>query len=164
MRNQNTKKQIILVAVTFMATLAIFIITMQKSDAVELTGKNVGFIDVSYVINNSKTTQALKAKQDSLVVELQKYGIIEKEKMINSKTLYDKDNIEKELIEKVSAKKQDLDKEYKESFVIVQQKIKTAITQIQEEKQLSLVFTKESLVSGGVDITKDVINILDSTK
>ncbi len=164
MKNQNTKKQIILAAVTFIATLTISIITIQKSDAVEFTGKNVGFIDVSYVINNSKTTQALKAKQDSLVVELQKYGITEKEKMINSKTLYDKDNIEKELIEKVSAKKQDLDKQYKESFVIVQQKIKTAITQIQEEKQLSLVFTKESLVSGGVDITKDVINILDSTK
>lgn len=136
----------------------------QQSQAAELTNQNVGFIDVNYIINNSKQTQALKAKQDALTIELQKFGITEKEKMMNSKTSLNKQDLEKELIKKVSLKKEDLEKEYRENFISVQQKIKTAVADIEKKKHIYLVFTKDSLVSGGTDITKDVIEVLDSTK
>lgn len=136
----------------------------QKAEATALTNQNVGFIDANYIVNNSKETQALRQKQDTLTVELQKFGITEKEKMITSKSLLSKQDMEKELIKKVSLKKDDLEKEYRANFVSVQQKIKTAVDQVEKKKQLVLVFTKDSLVSGGVDITKDVIEVLDSTK
>lgn len=136
----------------------------QKAQALELTNQNVGFIDVNYIVNNSKQTQALKQKQDTLTVELQKFGITEKEKMMNSKTSLNKQELEKDLIKKVSLKKEDLEKEYRENFISVQQKIKTAVATVEKQKHIDLVFTKDSLVSGGVDLTKDVIEVLDSTK
>lgn len=136
----------------------------QKSQASELTNQNVGFIDVNYIVSNSKETQALKQKQDALTVELQKYGITEKEKMMNSKSSLNKQDMEKELIKKVSTKKEDLEKQYRDNFVSVQQKIKTAVNDVEKKKHIELVFTKDSLVSGGVDITKDVIEVLDSMK
>jgi Skp family chaperone for outer membrane proteins len=136
----------------------------QKSQAVELTSQNVGFIDVNYIVNNSKETQALKQKQDALTVELQKYGITEKEKMMNAKSSLNKQDMEKELIKKVSVKKDDLEKQYRDNFIAVQQKIKTAVNSVEKKKHIDLVFTKDSLVSGGVDITKDVMEILDSSK
>ena len=46
----------------------------------------------------------------------------------------------------------------------MQQKIKTAVDQVEKKKHIDLVFTKDSLVSGGVDLTKDIIDVLDSTK
>jgi Skp family chaperone for outer membrane proteins len=134
------------------------------AQAAELTNQNVGFIDVNYIVKNSKQTQALKTKQDALTVELQKFGITEKEKMMNSKTSLSKQDMEKELIKKVSLKKDDLEKEYRENFISVQQQIKTAVGQVEKNKHIDLVFTKDSLVSGGVDLTKDVIEVLDSSK
>lgn len=136
----------------------------QKAQAVELTNQNVGFIDVNYIVNNSKQTQALKQKQDALTVELQKYGITEKEKMMNSKTSMSKQDMEKELIKKVSLKKDDLEKQYRDDFVSLQQKIKTSVAQVENKKHVVLVFTKDSLVTGGVDLTQDVINTLDASK
>lgn len=136
----------------------------QKAQAAELTNQNVGFIDINYIVNNSKQTQALKQKQDALTVELQKFGITEKEKMMNSKASLSKQDLEKELIKTVSLKKESLEKEYRDDFVAVQQKIKAAVADVENKKQLVLVFTKDSLVSGGIDITKDVIDVLDSSK
>lgn len=159
---KNFKKNLAMAVV--LSALFVQNICVQKADALELTNKNVGFIDVNYVINNSKTAQALKSKQESLTIELQKYGITEKERMLSSQTLLNKQDVEQELIKKVSLKKDTLEKEYRDNFVMVQNKIKTSIGQVQEKKQLALVFTKDSLVSGGVDITKDVVDILDSTK
>lgn len=34
----------------------------------------------------------------------------------------------------------------------------------EKKKNIVLVFSKDSLISGGVDITKDVIDVLDSLK
>jgi len=164
MKKNSAKFQKKLTMAVVLAVLVVQNITMQKSDALELKRQNVGLIDVNYVVNNSKITQALKTKQDSLTIELQKYSITEKEKMLSSQTSLNKQDVEKELIKKVSLKKSDLEKEYKENFVLVQQKVKTAVEEVQKKKQLDLVFTKDSLVSGGVDITKDVIEVLDAIK
>jgi len=144
--------------------LAMLFQPWQKAQALELTGQSVGVIDIGYIINNSKQTQALKQKQDALTVELQKFGITEKEKMLNSKTSLNKQDLEKELITKISLKKESLEKQYREDFILVQQQIKTAVDEVEKKKHIDLVFTKDSLVSGGIDITQDVIEILDSNK
>lgn len=158
------KLQKLLLAAIVASTLAAPSQMSQTIQAAELTNQNVGFIDVNYIVNNSKETQALKAKQDALTVELQKFGITEKEKMMNSKSSLSKQDLEKELIKKVTLKKEDLEKQYRENFISVQQKIKTAVAQVEKKKHIDLVFTKDSLVSGGIDLTKDVIEVLDSTK
>lgn len=158
------KLQKLLLIALVASTLAVPNQIGQKAQASELTKQNVGFIDVSYIVNNSKETQALKQKQDALTVELQKFGITEKEKMMNSKSSLSKQDMEKELIKKVSLKKEDLEKQYRDNFIVVQQKIKTAVGEVEKKKHIDLVFTKDSLVSGGVDITKDVLVILDSSK
>ena len=158
------KLQKLLLIALVASTLVAPIQMGQETQAAELTNQNVGFIDVSYIVNNSKETQALKQKQDTLTVELQKFGITEKEKMMNSKTSLSKEDMEKELIKKVSLKKEDLEKQYRDNFIAVQQKIKTAVDQVEKKKHIDLVFTKDSLVSGGVDLTKDIIDVLDSTK
>lgn len=161
---KNNKLQKLLLVALVASTLVVPNQMGQKAQASDLTNQNVGFIDVNYIVSNSKQTQALKAKQDALTVELQKYGITEKEKMMNSKTSLNKQDAEKELIKKVSLKKEDLEKQYKDNFIAVQQKIKTAVADVEKKKHIDLVFTKDSLVSGGVDLTKDVIEILDTSK
>lgn len=163
MKKNNKLQKLLLVALVASALVTTGQIG-QKAQATELTSQNVGFIDVNYIVNNSKQTQALKQKQDALTVELQKFGITEKEKMMNSKTLLSKQDLEKELIKKVALKKEDLEKQYRDNFIAVQQKIKTAVADVEKQKHINLVFTKDSLVSGGIDITKDVIDVLDSSK
>jgi len=158
------KLQKLLLVAIVASTLVVPIKMEQRVQAAELVNQNVGFIDVTYIVNNSKQTQALKQKQDTLTVELQKFGITEKEKMMNSKTSLSKQDLEKALISNVSLKKQDLEKEYRDDFISVQQKIKTAVADVEKKKHIDLVFTKDSLVSGGVDLTKDVVDVLDSSK
>src|SRR5574344_864520 len=117
----------------------------ENSFATGMTNQNVGFIDVNYILSNSKQTQALKQKQEALTVELQKYGITEKEKMINSKTNLSKTDMEKELIKKVSLKKENLEKEYRDDFITVQQKLKNAVSLVEKKRHTDVVFTKESM-------------------
>ena len=99
------KLQKLLLIALVASTLGATNLMIQSAQAVDLTNQNVGFIDVNFIVNNSKATQALKQKQETLTVELQKYGITEKEKMMNSKTSLSQQDLEKELIKKVSLKK-----------------------------------------------------------
>lgn len=158
----NTKKKLftsLTIATMFISCLS------ATATATTLSNQNVGVIDINYILINSKQTQALKQKQEALTIELQKYGITEKEKMMNnSKTDLSKVDLEKELVKKVSLKKDNLEKEYRDNFINVQQKIRTAVGSVEKKKHVELVFTKDSLILGGTDITKDVLEALDSIK
>ena len=161
--------------------LLIFILFFFQNNAFS---KNIVYLDIQYIIDNSDLGILYKSKINKLVdnnkenLQIKKNEIKLKEKEINNqKNLLSKEEIEKKIVSlNELVKNYQIDQNKKNKLVIDEKKIYTSkilklinplLTNYVEKNKITLVVDKKNILVGikSLDITPDILKILnDETK
>lgn len=142
-----------------------------------LFAKEIGVVDADFVIQNYKKRElletALNSKRDELVktFTVKKENLLKKENILMEKG----DSATKEELDSLALLQQDLDNVLAENdrilgelfdkyFEELRGDIAVAAILIGKEKNLDMVIQKAAAFYGGVDITEEVIDFLNSTQ
>tara|TARA_Y100001958_G_C20998986_1_gene383561 strand:+ start:147 stop:671 length:525 start_codon:yes stop_codon:yes gene_type:complete len=161
--------------------LLIFILFFFQNNAFS---KNIVYLDIQFIIDNSDLGILYKSKINKLVdnnkenLQIKKNEIKLKEKEINNqKNLLSKEEIEKKIVSlNKLVKNYQIDQNKKNKLVIDEKKIYTSkilklinplLTNYVEKNKITLVVDKKNILVGikSLDITPDILKILnDETK
>lgn len=133
-----------------LAALLILIAAMAVIAGCTPQGDNMGVIDMNEVIKESPKAQVYQNELDQKGAQIQ-----EKYKAISDQKLSEEEKQKQQeaaLQEFIDAKKQLEDK--------LNSEIEEAVKTVAKEKKLDIVFYKQSVRYGGVDITQEVVNRL----
>ena len=161
--------------------LLIFILFFFQNNAFS---KNIVYLDIQYIIDNSDLGIFYKSKINKLVdnnkenSKIKKKEIKQKEEEINNqKNLLSKDEIEKKIVSlNKLVKNYQIEQNKKNKIIIDEKKIYTSkilkllnplLTNYVEKNKITLVVDKKNILIGikSLDITPDILKILnDETK
>ena len=161
--------------------LLIFVLFFFQNNAFS---KNIVYLDIQYIIDNSDLGIFYKSKINKLAnnnkenLQIKKNEIKLKEEEINNqKNLLSKDEIEKKIVSlNKLVKNYQIEQNKKNKFVIDEKKIYTSkilkllnplLTNYVEKNKITLVVDKKNILIGikSLDITPDILKILnDETK
>lgn len=128
--------------------------------AVSFPKYKVAVIDVSTVLSNSPEIQELKRKQNKEMAELNTLISKAQNDLLNEP---DKNKLlqkEAQYRKEIETKKQAMDKEYNEKVTKINDKIKYLVDHEAKKSNYSLVLPTGMVISGGDDITQDIVKKL----
>ncbi|OGI03152.1 MAG: hypothetical protein A2Y25_08325 [Candidatus Melainabacteria bacterium GWF2_37_15] len=123
-------------------------------------GLNIAVVDVQELVKNYGKVNILKEKQTAKLTDLQKFvenarkNIAAEKDTIKKKLLEDKYNKE------LQTKKNTIDTEYQKQLVEINKSVEKAINTVAQANKYDLVLTKNSVLYGGKNVTKDVLKVL----
>lgn len=140
-----------------LSVLAATIICQTISYAAETVNK-YGVVNVTQVVKESQSVQALKATREDQKLKLENFV-----KDGNAKVDAETDPVKKEALKKklnndLKYMVNTYEQRYKDSLSDVNKEISTDISNIAKQKNYSLILTTDSVLYGGQNITEDVIN------
>lgn len=122
---------------------------------------DVGVIDITQVWEKYEKSVKIDKMADQKDVELEKY-LIEKKRLITQGTSpVERKNLEDKYVKEFQAKVDSTKKWYAGEQQKLEDNMMNAIKQVATQKKLSLILNKKTAILGGVDITNDVITILN---
>lgn len=126
------------------------------------TKNNVDFavIDLQRVVVSSKDLEALRNERDNQIQELKKMADEANAKIQEIENDDDKKKASEKYLAEINTKKDEFDKIYGSALQASDQKLNNVINAIAEKEGLDIVINKASIVSGGVDITDKVIDLV----
>lgn len=135
---------------------------------------NIGVIDSEYIFNQySKRIlmeQQLEDKRDVLNKEIEslRQELLKKEQILKSKKNFSQEdkeaitNLKKQFQQKINSSEKIFDEEQQNFIYEIKFEIDSAAILIGKEKKLDMVIEKSATIFGGVDLTEDVLNFLNS--
>jgi len=123
------------------------------SCSVQAKAGDFGVVDLTKVVDNYTESQKLTAELKVKESELQKFLIDAQNKVKNAKTPLEKKNLEEKLGEEFNIKRTAFIKEQAEKWGVIENKILAEIDNFAKIKRFEMVFNKQSVIVGGVDIT-----------
>lgn len=122
---------------------------------------DIGVIDITQVWDKYEKSVKIDKMADQKDVELEKY-LIEKKRLITQGTSpVERKNLEDKYIKEFQDKVNTTKKWYATEQQKLEDNMMKAIKQIATQKKLSMVLNKKTAILGGVDITNEVITILN---
>jgi Skp family chaperone for outer membrane proteins len=124
--------------------------------------KNEGFgvVDLQRVVAASKDVVALRTNREAQINELKKMADEANAKIDEIKKDDEKKAATEKYLGEIQAKKNEFDNAYNTALQASDAKIQNIINSVAEKKDLGVVLSKTSVVSGGVDITEAVIDLV----
>ena len=119
-----------------------------------------GVIDLQRVVAVSKDVANLRASREAQINELKKMADDANAKIDEIKKDEEKKTATEKYLAEIKAKKNEFDNAYNMSLQASDTKIQNIINSVAEKKNLSIVLNKTSVVSGGVDITEAVVDLV----
>ena len=121
----------------------------------------IGYVDYQKIIDNYKYANITKQELEMKGVELQKFLKQKEEEYSLLESPVQKSKFEEQMHEEVMKREEAFNDFVNKREETVKKRINTAIEQVRIQKELDAVLDVESIYSGGIDITKDVIQILN---
>lgn len=120
-----------------------------------------GVVDLNKVIDNyteaQKVTADLKVKES----KLQEFVLEAQKKIKEAKTPVEKKNLEEKFGEEFNIKRNAYAKEQAEKWEQIENDIYKEIEELHSKKNFDMVFNKQSVIIGGVDITEELLKRLN---
>lgn len=140
------------------ACVLVFFVGYNINDAaVSFPRYKVAVVDVSTILTSSPEIQSLKQSQDKKMEELNTLISKAQNEIVNesdkNKALQMETNYRKE----IEQKKLDMDEEYNSKITVINNKIKSMISSEAKKSNYNLVLPTGMVISGGDDITKDIV-------
>lgn len=140
------------------ACVLVFFVGYNINDAaVSFPRYKVAVVDVSTVLTSSPEIQSLKQSQDKKMEELNTLISKAQNEIVNesdkNKALQMETNYRKE----IEQKKLDMDEEYNSKITVINNKIKSMISTEAKKSNYNLVLPTGMVISGGDDITNDIV-------
>ena len=120
----------------------------------------VGVIDLQRVVASSKDVATLHTNREAQINELKKMADEANAKIDEIKKDDEKKVATEKYLGEIQAKKNEFDNAYNTALQASDAKIQNIINSVAEKKDLDIVLNKTSVVSGGVDITEAVIDLV----
>ena len=120
----------------------------------------VGVIDIQRVVASSKDVATLRTNREAQINELKKMADEANAKIDEIKKDDEKKVATEKYLGEIQAKKNEFDNAYSTALQASDAKIQNIINSVAEKKDLDIVLNKTSVISGGVDITEAVIDLV----
>lgn len=124
----------------------------------------IGVIDLQKVVSVSKDVAALRNNRAAQIAELQKMADAANAKIDEIKKDDEKKAATDAYLAEIQNKKAEFDKVYSASVQASNAKIQNAIDAVAKKKGLTIVINKNSVATGGTDITQEVVEGLAEEK
>lgn len=143
--------------ITLVAVVAAVVGSLVTYKAVARKTSQFAVVDFQQVVMASKDVSALRSERETQVAALRKMADEANAKIKAESNETKKKQLSEEHLSEINAKKAEYDKLYASSLQASDKKLNGIIKTVADDKGLNVVFHKSSLISGGVDITDDVI-------
>ena len=120
----------------------------------------VGVIDLQRVVASSKDVATLRTNREAQINELKKMADEANAKIDEIKKDDEKKVATEKYLGEIQAKKNEFDNAYNTALQASDAKIQNIINSVAEKKDLDIILNKTSVISGGVDITEAVIDLV----
>jgi len=121
----------------------------------------IGYIDYEKIIDNYNLAKTTRQELDTKAKELHDYLTQKEEEFNQLESPVQKSKFEMQMQEEVMKRETAFNDFVKKREEAVKQRVKAIVEQVRNEKGLDAVLSEESVYSGGVDITEDVIQQLN---
>lgn len=152
---QNYIKMAIITLVAF--TFGVFVNTIAISNATDM---NIAVVDFQKIVDSTSKAQAIKAEQKKKFEDLVAFVGSARTDIEAQKDPEKRKQLEEKYQNEFNQKKSVIDKDYEAKLASFNSEINSEITNISKEKDYDLVLLKSGVLSGGTDITDDVVKNL----
>lgn len=140
------------------ACVLVFIVGYNMNDAaVSFPKYKVAVVDVSTVLTSSPDIQSLKQSQDKKMEELNTLISKAQNEIVNESDKNKALQMETTYRKEIEQKKLDMDQEYNSKITVINNKIKSLISDEAKKSNYNLVLPTGMVISGGEDITNDIV-------
>lgn len=122
--------------------------------------ETIGVLDLQRVVSVSRDVTQLRASRAAQIAELQKMADAANAEIDKIKKDEDKKVATEKYLAEIQTKKNEFDNAYNAALVASDNKIQGIIDSVAEKKNLSVVINKPSVITGGVDITEAVVDLV----
>lgn len=153
---QNYIKMAIITLVAF--TLGVFVNTIAISNATP--GANIAIVDFQRIVDTTARAQSIKSDQKKKFEDLVAFVNVARNDIDAEKDPQKRKELEDRYQGEFAQKKSAIDKDYESKLAVFNSEISTEINSISKERNYDLVLLKSTVLSGGTDITDDVVKNL----
>ncbi len=121
----------------------------------------IGYIDYEKIINNYKFAEVTKQELDMKSEELKKFLEQKEEEYKLLESPVQKSKFEAQMHEEVIKRENAFNDFVKKREEAVKKRIFSAVEQVRVQKEFDAVLDKESIYSGGTDMTNEVLELLN---
>lgn len=125
-----------------------------------LPSNNIAKIDVAQIAANSSALAELNKSQQEDMTELQNWIKEAQASVKKEKSSKKREELTKKFEEELMQKQQTLQIKYSEELKRIDKEVSSIIEKKAKSKGYSVVLSRDSIVSGGTDITEDVIDLI----
>ena len=143
--------------VILVAVAASVISSLVTYKAISADKMKFAVVDVQRVVLSSKEIAALSADRQAQVQELKKMADEANVKITAEQDPAAKKALSESALATINAKKETFDKIHASGLQAADKRINDVINAVAEKEGLNVVFSKDSLVTGGTDITDAVV-------
>lgn len=144
-----------------LACILMFFVGYNVNDvAISFPRYKVAVVDVPTVLSNSVEIQSLKRTQDKEMNELNTLISKAQNEIANEPDKNKATQLESTYRQQIETKKNAMDEEYNSKIVKINAKIKSVISTEAKKDNYNLVLPNGIVISGGEDITKDIVEKL----
>ena len=126
-----------------------------------MAANDIGVIDVAMVWDKYQKSVSVVKTADEKDVELEKFLLDKKRLIAQGSTPVERKNLEDKYAKEFQAKVDDAKKWYATEQQQLETNVMNAIKTVAAQKALCVVLSKKTAIYGGVDITEEVITILN---
>lgn len=140
------------------ACVLVFFVGYNMNDAaVSFPKYKVAVVDVSTVLTSSPDIQSLKQSQDKKMEELNTLISKAQNEIVNESDKNKALQMETTYRKEIEQKKLDMEQEYSSKITVINNKIKSMISDEAKKSNYNLVLPTGMVISGGDDITNDIV-------
>ena len=126
-----------------------------------MAAEDIGVIDITSVWDKYQKSVSISKSADERDVELEKFLLDKKRLIAQGSTPVERKNLEDKYAKEFQLKVDDAKKWYSTEQQQLETNVMSAIKTVACQKGISVVFSKKTAIYGGVDITNEVITILN---
>lgn len=120
----------------------------------------IGYVDYNKVSTTYSLARKYTAELDAKIVAIENYAKAQQAKANAAKTAAEKKTITDAAVKQVRAKQKEYADTRNKREQELTQKVVAAAEKVRISKNLDIIIKKDSRVTGGIDVTADVLNIL----
>lgn len=126
-----------------------------------MAADDIGVIDVTVIWDKYQKSVSVAKTADEKDVELEKFLLDKKRLIAQGSTPVERKNLEDKYAKEFQLKVEEAKKWYSTEQQQLETNVMNAIKAVATQKSLSVVLSKKTAIYGGVDITDEVVTILN---
>lgn len=156
----HVSKNLAIIAITFVISFGLGTLISNLGAPDPSSNFRVAVVDIQKISSNSEQINSINFDRTKKLNSLQKAIDNAESEVISEKNILKQKALETGYNQELLGRKNSIDKEYVKKMSGVEIKMNSIINKIAQKKHYNLVLDKNSVISGGINITDEVIKEL----